>query len=94
MLFHSVEKQSDKHDIKSYSQSQNLNTTADSMTKNKSFLKVCDFLSELSTINILRMLITVSIVMQCENTDDFVILKDSDSELINLEISKQKLKSL
>ena len=94
MLFHSVEKQSDRHNIKSHSQLQNLNTITSSMMKDKSTSELCNSISEFFTMNISETSVTVSIVTQCKITDDLDILENSDLKLMNLETDKQKLKSL
>lgn len=67
---------------------QNLILITSSMTKNKNVLKLHDFSSELSAINILKMSVTVSSVTQFESTNNFVILENSDSEFMNFETSK------
>ena len=64
------------------------------MTKNKNTLKLHDFSSELSAMNISKMSATVDSATQFKSIDDFVILEKSNLEFMNLEISKQKLKSL
>ena len=61
------------------------------MIKNKNASKLCDFSSKLSATNISKMLITINII---KNINNFIILENSDSEFMNLEISKQKLKNL
>ncbi len=64
------------------------------MIKNKNVLKVCNSSSEFFITNISEMSAAANTIMQCKNIDDLVILEDSDLKLMNLEISKQKLKSL
>ena len=64
------------------------------MIKDKNALKLHDFSSEFSATNISETSVTVNSATQLESINDLVILKKSDPELMNLETSKQKLKSL
>ena len=61
------------------------------MTKNKNVLKVCDSSSEFFTRNFLRASAQINTV---EDLEDSVVLKNTESELMNLKISKQMLQNI